>query len=336
MNMRECKKIGYCAFSSSKECFCVGKKQKMEKCQMKPCVKQAAGKCDDGVLGTAACLNYKAQGQCPAMKTICRKSCGVCKEAETCGDPQARKDKNDGSIVGGQEAFKGYWPWQVAIEKAPINDDVYATDCGGTLIDKKRVVSAAHCFLSNEHKYRVTLGEHNRDENEGSEQVIDVEWIQNHEDYEEGVDQNDIAILFLKEEAKYTKWVQPACMPEKNEEMEVGSECWVTGWGATYVGSGMHNQLMEVMMKTVGHEKCKQRQKYEVTHEMLCVGFDDGMTMASSCHGDSGGPLSCKDPKTGKWKQQGVVSWGSTTCDGLMQYSVFTKVSKYLDWIDKF
>ena len=52
------------------------------------------------------------------------------------------------------------------------------------------------------------------------------------------------------------------------------------------------------------------------------------------CHGDSGGPLSCQTPG-GVWKQFGVVSWGNPQCNGLDRYTVYTKVSSYIKWIEK-
>lgn len=49
--------------------------------------------------------------------------------------------------------------------------------------------------------------------------------------------------------------------------------------------------------------------------------------------GDSGGPMSCS--YDGKYYITGVVSWGSEDCKQKGYPSVFTRVTSYLNWINK-
>ena len=60
---------------------------------------------------------------------------------------------------------------------------------------------------------------------------------------------------------------------------------------------------------------------------MVCVGGKG----SSVCNGDSGGPLSCMEG--GRWVLRGAASWvTSKTCPG-HTYSVYARVSSYIDWI---
>lgn len=66
-------------------------------------------------------------------------------------------------IVGGEEASPNSWPWQVSIQaKKPVGFYRRSHICGGTLINKEWVLSAAHCFISEEalnetKKYNATV-----------------------------------------------------------------------------------------------------------------------------------------------------------------------------------
>lgn len=73
---------------------------------------------------------------------------------------------------------------------------------------------------------------------------------------------------------------------------------------------------------------------WHVTNDMLCAG-DAGKTKTNGCYGDSGGPFVCKDKESDRWVLQGVVSWGDPDCSSSNHYSVFTRVSSYIDWIKR-
>src|SRR5262245_57021995 len=52
----------------------------------------------------------------------------------------------DYRVVGGTIAAEGAWPWQVAIYfKQP--DGTFMLGCGGSIVNPRWVLSAAHCFL---------------------------------------------------------------------------------------------------------------------------------------------------------------------------------------------
>ena len=54
----------------------------------------------------------------------------------TCGIP-AIEHEDKSKIVGGDQANHGEWPWQALL----------SVGCGGSLINNKWVVTAAHCTM---------------------------------------------------------------------------------------------------------------------------------------------------------------------------------------------
>lgn len=67
-----------------------------------------------------------------------------------------------------------------------------------------------------------------------------------------------------------------------------------------------------------------------LTNNMFCAGFPEGGR--DSCQGDSGGPFTLSD--NGKFWVAGIVSWG-VDCGKPGTYGVYTKVTRYLEWINK-
>jgi len=93
------------------------------------------------------------------------------------------------------------------------------------------------------------------------------------------------------------------------------------GWGATE-----HNVSSQVL-KTVDLYRLPPDQCY-VSPNKICAGSDLGDT----CGGDSGGPLGSNTTYRGRdlYVQYGVLSYGSTYCDGK---GVYTDVNTYRLWI---
>jgi len=283
---------------------------------------------------------YKIRQYCSStryskyMRKNCVKTCGFCKTETKCGVAKRRLNKDGKFIVGGVSAQKGFYPWQVAI--------YYDGDflCGGSLIDDKHVLTAAHCFkyLSLDFsRYEVVLGDHDRSKDEGTEASMKVKDISQHEEYKFESDTHDIAIIELQSMVIYSDDITPICLPPAEAVLPKGSKCYLTGWGKTRHDGTSVNKLMEVKMPIVGRDHCQVRNAFNyhvVNDRMICAGYDDGFTFASGCHGDSGGPLACEQPDK-SWVLYGVVSWGSPQCNGLSRYTVFTRVSKYNSWISK-
>ena len=66
---------------------------------------------------------------------------------------------------------------------------------------------------------------------------------------------------------------------------------------------------------------------------MLCAGYLLSM-VGDSCHGDSGGPLTCKRPD-GAWEVHGVTSFGGLRCAEEGHPGIYARVVHALDWISQ-
>eukprot|EP00794_Sanderia_malayensis_P018883 gene18883-20784_t len=175
------------------------------------------------------------------------------------------------NIVGGTTVQPGDWPWQVGFARAS-STFIY---CGGTLINKEWIVSAAHCFSStNPSGITARLGEHNKRTNEGREQVISLAKVIIHESYNRKTLANDIALLKLSKPATYNKYVRPACLPDKHTIIKDGQMSFVSGWGTTTHGGSTSDILRVAKVPIVGQTACKK--SLTVGPTMICAGYPQG------------------------------------------------------------
>uniref|UniRef100_A0A8C3NL54 Uncharacterized protein n=1 Tax=Geospiza parvula TaxID=87175 RepID=A0A8C3NL54_GEOPR len=216
-------------------------------------------------------------------------------------------------IIGGREVKPHSRPYMAYLE---IKNGSKPSYCGGFLIRPDAVLSAAHLRVT------VTLGAHNVNSRERSQQKIRAgKWVIHPQYFLKGF-KNDIVLLKV--------WPNTSFLPEgsppaqRNEHVREGDLCTVSGWGWTSVTGNKTNMMREVKLKVQEEKICQQLFRNYQRQSMICVG--DKYSKKATYKGDSGGPLVCNK------KAHGIVSHAR---EHNLFPEAFTRISHFEPWIRK-
>ncbi|XP_019967813.1 coagulation factor VII [Paralichthys olivaceus] len=231
-------------------------------------------------------------------------------------------------VVRGKVCPKGECPWQALLTE---NNDYI---CGAIVLSDQWILTAAHCIWRKPSAiFHVIVGEHDREQDEKTEQRRRVVKVFIHQGYNQSSSDSDLALLKLYHPVKLGVYVVPICLPARNSSfirtMATVRHSTVSGWGRMAQFGLPARVLQRLVLPRVPLHECRLHTKLNITRNMLCAGFRTGRYDA--CEGDSGGPLVTRYKKT--WFLTGVVSWGKG-CAKENLYGVYAKVSNFLDWIE--
>lgn len=265
-------------------------------------------------------------------------------------------------MIGGTPAGRDEWPFLGVIRGS--SDGLVKHYCGGTVIDKRWFLTAAHCVdeaapaAGNSWQngalgtVEVVIGVNDLEQT-APENVFRAVDIQIHDDYRKVVSdgpewqasQNDIALIKLDRD-----WSGPVMRLSGGGDSDADlyfGRAFAAGFGKTTTSGNALKEftiersgakaeagskdLLHVMLPLKAPEFCEtafESKGYD-SDAQVCAGFVDGGV--SSCQGDSGGPLAGID-KQARAYQIGIVSFG-VGCALANSPGVYARVSAYKDWI---
>lgn len=207
------------------------------------------------------------------------------------------------AIVGGSQVEEGKYAFMASLQSRGSNGSE-GHFCGGSVIAKRWVLTAAHCMEGETPKaLQVAVGRTDLEDTSRG-QTLKVDRIVVHPKYAD-TGTYDAALVHVTARMRVPKM---RLNPLGNDTLESdGVPLTVTGWGTEFFGSPViPSNMKEVDVQAVSDANCTTNRPQ---------GFQDATEVCAeslggdSCQGDSGGPLFGR-LASGRRVQVGIVSYG--------------------------
>jgi secreted trypsin-like serine protease len=228
-------------------------------------------------------------------------------------------------IVGGSAVPNGKYPFMAALlDKRRPGDAFDELLCGGTLIDKDSVLSAAHCLVNPKpDKLQVVVGRTALNHNRGQLRSVSRRFI--HPRYKGNG--YDAAVLKLRRPLKSIKPIKLPTARQNNLE-KPAHILRAAGWGVVKQRPGPFDirtfRMHEVSVPVVSDSRAKRAYHSQGPKYLPSLNVAAGKKGKGPCFGDSGGPLFDSGSRT----QVGITSHGGGGGCATARYpAVYTEVN---------
>ena len=269
---------------------------------------------------------------------------------DTVCDPTVR-------VINSLALDPGQAPWQALIWRPEFLRGVGTllpqgrVKCGGAALRRGWILTAAHCLTDYERSivgrgYTVRLGVHNPRNDEGVAYPTIAAYV--HPTYDRRDFAFDIALIrydanrgISAPTTNKIAYILPDQQPFERRTITKGMPVYVYGWGWTRANNGESTaELRGARLELSSPEECteisgykepgpRDRNQVSKLNSALCAA---GRNLASSCKGDSGGPLIYYGDADRKPRVVGVVSTGED-CGQTGIPGLYTRVGTVYPWI---
>ncbi|XP_050046246.1 mast cell protease 4-like [Dermacentor andersoni] len=237
-------------------------------------------------------------------------------------------------IINGSFVSRPQVPWLVHVKLIRRNGKVI--NCGGSLITRDVVLTAANCLKDGHTLYRKILAYYNSTA-PFSGRSLEVTHAIIHKKYRHPSKGYDIALLKLSEPVpKFDRFVRPVCLPKPKQKTRPG-RMLLAGFGVAIYYGKKADRVLYYLTRALSDDDCRAALTKQWNH---CVHVNKELLMCSKHHTqrmykeDTGSPVTAYTRKGRKIKsfQYGIVSFFDKTNRGPAP-TIQTRVSMYINWI---
>lgn len=257
-------------------------------------------------------------------------NCQIIDIDPNCGQ-SASFQSSDKNIVGAIPSKEGQAGWQTLIRE----NNRYK--CGGSLISKFWVLTAASCVYRNLNpsSYLINLGVYNISDNKYTTRSVSKIII--HPAYDELYKKYDIALIKLADSVD--NWLNeprnfniiPICVPDGSEDYET-KKAIATGYASFTTGFISNEEIknkQNINLTILNDNQCKSNHPQNTPNSFIQVCAVEDNEREGKCGLDRGGPLAVQGQDS-RWHLIGITSWGYNPCS---KGGVFTRISTFADYI---